>query len=121
MRRTLQYTTFLMLAILALAGCKKEEPPPPEPVAPPPPSAAQIHGELKNAVNALWNPYNGGTLCDAEREAVVNNLRPLLATHRNSVNGPEAIGMLRRDLTDLIQQATVDDRQGVVYGAILAF
>ncbi len=122
MRRTLYFSTVMLLGLLVLAGCKEKEEEPVKPVAPPPPSATQIYGELKNAINVLWKPYNGGGgLTDADRAAAVNNLRPLLSTHRNSVNGPEAIGRLRSDVTDLIRKASADDRQGIVYGAILVY
>lgn len=127
MRKVASYVLIVLLAAMVLPACSsgdkeatKEADKKPAP--PPEPTAEQIHGELRNSLQPLWNalqPRRG--LSKPDRELALNNLRAVIGKYGNSEHGKEGIDKLASDLEALIKQAKNEERWHLTKGAIMAY
>jgi len=120
MRRFAVPLLLLLLVVLLVPGCA--EPPPPEPQKPelpPEPSPEQIRGELKNAVQVLWQPLDGGGGIGTDtRKQAVDNFRAQKGKVPSSDNGRKALSLIQRDIEELVRKGRKEERWQPVKGGI---
>lgn len=92
------------------------------PPPPPEPTVDEIYNEMKNAISAFWRPLSGAqSLQQGEIDMGIQNLNGAKTSHQSHKNLPEAVNRLKRDIEDLIRDATKDDRWRCVVAGCLAY
>ena len=95
-----------LLAVLLVTGCGEKEPEQPVDAPPPPPTAQQIHGEFRQVLQVLDASVGSNVdLVEPQRMEVVNAFSQVRGQHSQSINGPEALQMVKRDVEGMISRA----------------
>ena len=116
----------LCLVFLFIAGCAQEkpveEPAPATPPPPPEPTADEIYRDLRQSVEILWRPLQGGFgLSLAEVDGAIANLRSVRGGHAAHIHQKEASDRLLRDVDKLIADAKKEGRWRPILGGCAVY
>jgi len=114
----------LLLAFLCL-GCQEQAPPPPPT---PPPAPEKTAEKIKEEFMVALAPMQGlvadppvGGFSDDMKKKVIEDLKKARTANQTSVNAPQALEMVTREIETIISTARDRKRWRLVMGAIEAY